>query len=211
MKFNPNNFYIGIIDLFAILLPGAIATLVINFFYAQEITQLLSFSSSYSGFYEAFLFLLSSYFLGHVISQLGSYLDDLIYDPLKDRIFRNHKRLELVKNIREESYGNNLKDDYLNTFKWAKFKLLSEFPESIQEIERYMADSKFFRGLIVIFIIVLIVLMMYEHWLSAVVCLILIAFSFVRYFFKRHLATETAYKYIIFLEKLNEKIITTDQ
>ncbi|KAA3637482.1 MAG: hypothetical protein DWQ02_06695 [Bacteroidetes bacterium] len=206
MNFKPNNFYIGIIDLFAIILPGAIATLVIYPFWQKEIDLFLE-SSGNKDFYSAFRLILSSYLLVHIISQISSYLDRSVYDRLKNNRFKNDSRLNAVKEIRKASYNHNLKNSLLNTFSWANFKLIKELPLAAEEIERYTADSKFFRGLFVILFLLIFVFAQKGNWGMSVVCFLLAAFSMVRYFRKRRKATETAYKYVIFLEKLNKKKI----
>jgi hypothetical protein len=83
---------------------------------------------------------------------------------------------------------------YVNTFNWSVFKLQKEYPEAADEVERYMADSKFFRSLFVI-MMVLGCVFLFQSGIGLTVklaCFALAAFSMVRYFNKRRKSTETA-------------------
>lgn len=204
MSFNPNTFYIGIIDLFAILLPGAIVVLALNY-YSQSYVEGFLQTNSNSSFYKSFLLLFGSYLFGHIVSQLSAYFD-AVYDWNRKRTIGKDKRLKKVKEIRVHQYGNNKEDMQLvNTFDWSVYKLQLEFPTAIEEIERYTADSKFFRGLFLIMAIMMIVLLIQGQPLPALNCLFLATFSCMRYFRKRDKAISTAYKHVIFIEELHTK------
>jgi hypothetical protein len=203
--FKPSTFYISLIDLFAILLPGAIAALVIYHFNRLAIDGFLDVGKDNTAFYSSFVLLFSAYLFGHIISQVSAYLDDYVYDRLKDKVYKDQKRVNKVKEIRENRYGNKMTPAYVNTFNWSVFKLQKEYPEAADEVERYMADSKFFRSLFVI-MMVLGCVFLFQSGIGLTVklsCFALAAFSMVRYFKKRRKSTETAYQYIIFSEELN--------
>lgn len=207
MNFKPSNFYIGIIDLFAILLPGAIVSLIIYHTNWLGIKSWLVSQESYGSFYSSFLFLLSAYLLGHIISQLSAYIDKWVYDNLNGSLVYDSKKAKRnvteVKRIRKDIYQDYSGTKHLNTFEWSKNKLLKEQPAILDDIERYIADSKFFRSLILIFPILAGVLFNNSQKTLGWICLGLMAFSVVRYFHKRRKATETAYKSVIFLDKLH--------
>jgi len=160
-------------------------------------------------FYASFLFLLAAYLVGHIVSQISAYLDKWVYDKLNGTLVYNeekHRRnVELVKTIRKEVYQDYTESKYLNNFEWSVNKLLKDLPEVIAEIERYTADSKFFRSLILIFPLLAAILWNQNKILFMWVCVALAAFSAIRYFHKRRKATETAYKGVIFLEQLNQR------
>lgn len=203
MKFSPNNFYIGIIDLFAIILPGCIVSLTVYYFYHLEVNNSLK-STGQSEFLSAFILLFSSYIFGHIISQLSAYLDKWVYDRFKDKIYKNQTLLNLVKQIRTEIYGNSSEDlKLVSSYEWTEMKLHKELPQAVQEAERYVADSKFFRSLLLILFILTIPLLIIGKYLLALICFLISGFSLVRYFHKRQKATKTLYKGIIFMEKLN--------
>lgn len=137
-----------------------------------------------TGFYSGFVLLLSSYLLGHIISQGSAYLDEWVYDKLKEKVYTDHKCVKRVLEIREQKYGNAIEPEYVNAYKWCLFKLQQEQPHAASEIERYMADSKFFRSLFVLLIILAGVFMLpsIQHILMTFTCLLLAAFSILRYF-----------------------------
>lgn len=208
MDFKPSNLYISLVDLFAILLPGAISSLVIYHFNRQAIDALIKVNQESSNFLSGFILLLSSYLFGHIISQISAYLDDWVYDPFKDKVYNDQKCAKKTMEIRERLYGNEMATQYVNTYKWSVFKLQKEYPDAAAEVERYMADSKFFRGLFVVMLVLGIVFLFQPNVGSqvSVACFLLSAFSMIRYFRKRRKSTETAYQYIIFNEELNNKV-----
>ncbi len=82
MNFDPQKFFIGLMDFFSILLPGALLTyllmdevgpVVLGDCYAQ-----LAGAEAWA------VFLFASYLLGHLIFLLASWLDEF-YDWLRDR------------------------------------------------------------------------------------------------------------------------------
>jgi len=209
MKFSPSNFYIGIVDLFSILLPGAIASLALYYFFQSEIDAFLSLGGKENAeFFRAFILLFSSYLFGHIISQLSAYLDSLLYDRLKKFVYRDSRCLDEVWKIRREKFGNHGEPVLVNAYKWSLFKLQTEHPAAASEVERYMADSKFFRSLIIIMLVMGIVLLWHKDMNMAVPlsCFALAIFSTIRYFKKRRKSTETAYQCVIYLERLSEPL-----
>ena len=181
--------------------------MVIYHFYHEEIEVFLNLTNGNEGLYQGFVFLFASYLFGHIISQMSAYLDEWVYDPLKRKVYNDHKGVNMVLTIRREKYGNELTPVYVNAYKWSVFKLQMEYPEAAAEVDRYMADSKFFRGLFIILTILVFVFTIppNQNWKIGLVCFVLAVFSMIRYFKKRRKATETAYQYIIFLEILNSE------
>jgi len=80
MGFEPNKFFIGLMDFFSILLPGAIVTYIVR----GEIGHRL-LGDSYpdlEGSAAVAAFLLVAYLAGHIVFMLGTYLDPF-YDRLR--------------------------------------------------------------------------------------------------------------------------------
>lgn len=84
MNFEPQKIFIGIIDFFSILLPGALLTYLLKDDVGPRILQERVYLGL-SGTQDTIVFLVSSYLLGHFLFLLGSRLDDLIYDPIRKR------------------------------------------------------------------------------------------------------------------------------
>jgi len=208
MNFNPNNFYIGIIDLFAIFLPGAIVTFSLYYFFQVETEQVLCTFGDNTEFVSVMTFFISSYLFGHIVFRIGSYLDDYIYDPLKKKklLAKDQRALEQVKDIRRTTYHNSDQDlDVVNTFEWSYFRVARISNDAISEIDRYLADSKFFRGLIIVMLFEIPFLLNKGFWIVVIISGLVMIFSLFQYFEKRTEATKTLYKYVIYYEKHPDK------
>ena len=170
MNFDPQKFFIGLMDFFSILLPGALLTyllmgeagpVVLGDRYAQ-----LAGAQTWA----AFLF--ASYLFGHLIFLLGSWLDEF-YDwarrhtlntqitllarrghllPWLARaliwlVFKSEGNLAVDRagKIKQQSLGILQGRDAINNFQWCKAPLNTESPASFAVVQRFEADSKFFR------------------------------------------------------------------
>jgi len=218
MNFKPSTFHIGIIDLFAILLPGAILSIML---YQMDVEVLQSSTPSgrsiglktwvnelytTSSFLASFVFLLSSYVLGHFLVVLGSLVLDKLYDKLNGvYIFKKEKyrrNLNSIKKIREQLYRDYSLGDYLSNFEWSKYKLYQDNPSIIAEIEKHQAHSKFFRSLVLILPVISIALSIHGNLALGVFTAVLMIFAFYRYVERKRKSTETAYKNIVLNEYL---------
>jgi hypothetical protein len=226
MSFKPTDFFIGVIDFFSVLLPGA---LLVYFFMGQ------GFDSSVFGVGRIFpqpatdaekwiIFFVAVYITGNVIFLVASMLlDGLVYDRyLRNIFFKKNFDLsyKAATHIREQYIGSDVwvsrlrtagtlspedaeqiveskKTYILNTFKWAQHFLALNAPALMTEIRKIEADSKFFRSLVIVFLIISCVLLFQQHWLSATVCLVLAFLCLYRYGNLRYKCTERAYELII--------------
>jgi hypothetical protein len=93
----------------------------------------------------------------------------------------------------------------INTYQWAKLLLGFEKPEALAAVQRFEADSKFFRSLFVVMYFLLIVAF-FERPIH-IVCLIgaLMGLALWRYAEQRHKATLQAYWAVITLNGLSNK------
>ncbi len=83
MKAEPQKFFIGLMDFFSILLPGALLTYLLK----QDIGLIVPGDplKSLEDVEDWALFLFISYVIGHFVFLLGSaFLDDWVYDPLRN-------------------------------------------------------------------------------------------------------------------------------
>ena len=190
-SFNPSNFYISVIDLFAILLPGLLVTLVLYHLFQGEIdTFFASIHKDHRNFLLGFALLFSSYLFGHIISQISAYLDEWIYDNFRKALYSDAK-VDRVMAIRSNFYDNDLDTIYVNTYQWSMYKLKMEYPEAASEVDRYMADSKFFRSLFVVLSAGLLVLIFQENqkmaWVALIAVLLFVAISVFYGYYETHL------------------------
>ncbi len=220
------------INFFSILLPGALVTYLLKddmgkWLLGEKYTIFVKTEG-----WLAFLF--SSYLLGHFIFLLGSWiLDDKVYDRIlkatdEEQIKRLAKGEQLsfvlarrlakvffkevsvqalskASKIKEQYLGPHDTSSAINAFQWCKTRLTLEHPETLITIQRFEADSKFFRSLV----IVLCVLILWEasHWptaisqiVSVILLIVALILAFWRFVDQRVKATNQAYWYIITLE-----------
>jgi hypothetical protein len=91
----PSEFYVGVLDFFAILLPGAIATAILGRRIAPEtLDSLVRWPQTEAGGWAAFL--VCAYFLGHLLFLVGSYIDPL-YNRMREwrDPYGNHQRVRM--------------------------------------------------------------------------------------------------------------------
>jgi hypothetical protein len=82
-SFEPQKFFIGLIDFFSILLPGAFLTFLLRI-RIEELPPIHERLERLEGAKAWAAFLVASYLLGHLAFLLGSWLDEL-YDWLRRR------------------------------------------------------------------------------------------------------------------------------
>jgi hypothetical protein len=88
----------------------------------------------------------------------------------------------------------------INNFQWSKLRLGIEHPESLALVQRFEADSKFFRSLVVVLLLLGIWFAWQQQPGVAVVCAVLLLLALWRYMEQRHKATNQAYWAILTLE-----------
>jgi len=220
-----------LVDFFSILLPGALLTYLVK---DEVGPGLLGESySQITGIEGWTVFLFSSYLLGHFIFLLGSWLlDDHVYDRIRKATYQEQiKRLAqgkklswavtrslasiFIKEGSDEAVGQaiRIKNHYLdplnssqaiNAFQWCKAKLTLEYPEALTSVQRFEADQKFFRSLVVVLFVLIPWSLVDGHPVLAAVSLPLMFLAFWRYVDQRVKATNQAYWYILTLESQRE-------
>jgi hypothetical protein len=197
----PSEFYVGVLDLFAILLPGAIATAILEPRVGPLIFNTLAPAPSTEGAKWAY-FLVFAYFVGHVVFLVGSYIDRL-YDPVR-------KRLNPYNNESAYSYATAIRDGVidaaqrsaLNTFQWSRSVLIAKCPAAAEDVHRLEADSKFFRSLLVICLLAAIAFFSQGSVREGLVSIALMLPCFLRYYERRLKSTTQAYIHVITLHRL---------
>ena len=156
----PAEFFIGLVDFFAILLPGGIATGLLlelarvncelHCFYHQSILSDLP-ENQYWARWVAFAVI--SYLLGHFIFLVGSASLDNIYDLTyklvnKDRS-ETDKLLGRSKMLLKDALAIP-EEEVRSVYQWTRVYTRLRSPATAVEIDRFEADSKFFRSLTVL-------------------------------------------------------------
>ncbi len=225
MNFEPQKFFIGLIDFFSIILPGALLTYLLKDDMGPRLL-----GDGYLKLADAegwMVFLFSSYLLGHFIFLLGSWVDEL-YDAIRKatyegqikqlakgeklssvlagwlamRFFKKDVDQAVRQAVRiKEYYLDPLKaSSAINAFQWCKAKLTIEHPEAMATVQRFEADSKFFRSLLIVLCVLIPWGLAKNRPAIAFVSVPLLALAFWRYVDQRVKATNQAYWYIITLE-----------
>ncbi|MFC3550086.1 NUDIX domain-containing protein [Lysobacter cavernae] len=234
MNFDPQKFFIGLMDFFSILLPGALLTWLLMGEVGPVVLGARYAKLDGAQAWAAFLF--ASYLLGHLVFMLGSWLDEL-YDWARNRTlnkqikrlanrgqllrwpvraliwlaFKHERNLavDAATRIRRQSLAPLRAEESINTFKWCKTLLNVESQISLAVVQRFEADSKFFRCFVIVLLILLAMWLLHLssiwHWhrtwpaWGIVVLLALLALALWRYMEQRHKATNYAYWSVITL------------
>ena len=205
----PGDFYVGVISFFSILVPGAVATAVLEPLFRRSVLgPVISIPESAAGGWVVFL--VASYFLGHLIFLGGAYIDPL-YDKIRKRRnpYTNESAYQCATNLRRELLKGS-ENDAVSTFQWARAILTAEFPPAAGHVHELEADSKFFRSLLIVLTLSGIVLLVRNQWVEGLVALILVGACFGRYYERRLKSTTQAYIYIITLYRLG-RLDSTDK
>jgi ADP-ribose pyrophosphatase YjhB (NUDIX family) len=231
MNFEPQKLFIGLIDFFAILLPGALLTYYLEDCCADYVLrEPYQYMEGAAG-WAAFLF--SSYLLGHFLFLLGAVVfDEHVYDRIRDATpdrliprlakgkalpwrFTRWLARQLMKSRSDHAVKQAalIKEHYLeplgaasaiNAFQWSKARLALEKPEALATVQRFEADSKFFRSLVVVLVILILLASFGQEWWFVAVGLPLVVLAFWRYVDQRVKSTDQAYWFIITLEGQRE-------
>jgi 8-oxo-dGTP pyrophosphatase MutT (NUDIX family) len=181
MNLDPQKFFIGLMDFFSILLPGALLTWLLMGEVGQA--ELGNRYTQLAGAQAWAAFLFASYLFGHLVFLLSSWLDEF-YDwargytlnvqirrlalrgkllpwPLRLglwAVFRNesNQAVRRAGEVKKRLLSPLRADQAVNTFQWCKVWLNVESQASLQTVQRLEADSKFFRSFVVVLAVVLI-------------------------------------------------------
>jgi hypothetical protein len=145
-----SELYLGIVDLFAVILPGAIIT-----FLVQKGLNLESHPEWFKGAQGWAVFLAVSYIVGHVVSAAGGLLLDKVYDT-GFKLHKDHSSYFRIRLRARDLMQSVLKSFYSekdNAMEWAGMITRLRSTTASAEIDRLEADSKFFRSLMTVLIL----------------------------------------------------------
>ena len=236
MDYKPGDFFLGVVDFLAILVPGAVLSFALTP-YAESIFGVAHLFPPIPDTPVRWIaFLIIAYVIGHLIASVASSL----LDPLYDRTYRNLHRLPIKKpricflakiktawKLDDENASDplltaakELKDKQIkelglksnsaalakkSTLMWAQSQVTLLSSTATAEIERYQANSKFFRSMTIV-LSVMIGLTIFRETLSwllwchvSLIFLLLILFCY-RFMQLRWEATKRTYEYFLLLE-----------
>jgi len=197
----PSEFFVGVLDFFAILLPGAIATAILTprigkFVLGPLITAPTSDAETWA------IFLVFAFFLGHLIFLIGSYIDRL-YNVLRERLspYGNERAYQCATHLRD-MFIDPSERKALNTFQWSRGVLMAKCPAAAEDVHRLEADSKFFRSVFVVCLLGAIAFFTIGEFVEGVISLLLTLPCFARYYERRLKSTTQAYLHVITVYRL---------
>ena len=223
MNFEPQKFFIGLIDFFSIFMPGALLTYLVKDWAA--LIFLGSAGYPLNGPEPIIVFLFASYLLGHAAYLLSSIFDKQIYDRVKKRtewgqinrlaegdylwprwqratsklLFGQDadKAVMQAQRIKARALHHLEAEDAVNAFQWCKARLAKEFPEGLLAVHQFEAASKFFRSLVVVLGALTLFYAYHAEFIEAGLCFFGMPLGLWRYIDQRFKATQQAYWLVI--------------
>jgi 8-oxo-dGTP pyrophosphatase MutT (NUDIX family) len=230
VSFEPEKFFIGVIDLFSIFVPGGLLVLLGKDWVA---TALHRPTLKLEGTESWMLFLFLAYLLGHIVFLVGAALDEP-YDwfrkccyagqvgrlakgkklspswlrGMADWVFGDNADQSLMQAVRIKSRALSRLSipNSINTFQWCKARLSKEHQEGLAAVQRFEADSKFFRSFVVVLVALGAMYVAQRDWRAAIVCAALLLPTLWRYTDQRFKSTQQAYWFVITLETLEKEV-----
>jgi ADP-ribose pyrophosphatase YjhB (NUDIX family) len=229
VNMEPQKFFIGVIDLFSVLMPGALLACVINYEARQTGSPAPNITLGDSERWVVFVF--ASYLLGHLAFLVGATIDSA-YGVLRSgtelgqttrlakgkrlssswlrrsarTLFPKQADAALVQALRMKvrSLRRLSAEGSINTFQWCKARLSKEHPDGLAAVQRFEADSKFFRSFVVVLTALAILYASTDRLPLAAACLAALVFALWRYQEQRFKATQQAYWFVLTLEGMKD-------
>lgn len=194
----PSDFFVGILDFFAILLPGAILTAILAPRIGHWVVgPLVTLPAGEAAGWTSFL--ACAFFLGHLTFLIGSSIDPL-YNRLRQRRspYGNESAYACATKIRDRLIDPSERAA-VNTFQWSRALLIASAPGAADDVHRLEADSKFFRSMMIVCMLVAAILLVEGKALQGSIALVLVLPCFARYYERRLKSTTQAYLHVITL------------
>jgi 8-oxo-dGTP pyrophosphatase MutT (NUDIX family) len=149
LAYKPADFFIGVVEFFSVLVPGAVVAALVRPIMEPYIFGPAGLLPALAtGSQEWIAYVIAAYLVGSMLFLIGGFLDSFLYDPLRkiavpvERDGMYQQASNIKKRVLPEAAAGQV-----NTFQWARATLRLHAPKAVAEIERYEADSKFFRSL----------------------------------------------------------------
>jgi hypothetical protein len=202
----PNDLYVGVVDIFSILLPGALLSFALASI--ESVRNYPAFNLVLGNEVAArwAAFIVTSYAFGHLLFLLSGQLD-VPYNAYRQRRWPAEADYcyKQATKLRCRYFGTShppSADNPMNTFKWAKAFLLLAAPAALAEVHRFEADSKFFRSMVAALPIIALAYVAAELWAIAFAAMATTPFAFLCYAERRHKCTEWAFRFVVTLDRL---------
>lgn len=192
----PRDLYVGVGDIFSILLPGLILTgALVQFGAMDHLRKVIPPLESEAE--RAAAFILAAYAVGHFVFSVSSFIDRS-YDYVRRWFWKDKPgdAYTTATQLRKEMLGGS-GDMPMNTFKWAQALLVQKSPTAAALVHKLEADSKFFRSLVVVLIAIFALRIFASDHVTWIASLLLAIPAFWRYAERRYQSTQWAYYHTI--------------
>ena len=187
----PNDVYVGLVDFFSIVLPGALLTFLClplkTHIFGNVLPQIQSDSAGWV------IFAFAAYLFGQFISLIGATFMDWLYDETYLK-YRRRKGDERFDKARELAGANGT---MIGVLKWARAFVRLHSSEASLECDRFEATSKFFRSLFVVLLAYGATFAVRQDWGLLILAIALLILAFWRFCNQRWKLTECSYIYFI--------------
>jgi len=202
------NFYASLIDLFAIMVPGSIATAMLMATERDYIpVDIINLPEPVAVQWLAYFVI--AYLIGQIIFLLGSFLDGIFESLRKWRLEQgsisavdNDQLYFAVQILKNKTFEDELTPVPLNNFQWAKSVLVQEDQNGIVEVNRLEADSKLFRSLSVVSFVSVFMIGLNSNDMIGLILIGLTILCFVRYYERRLKSNTLAYLHLVTFYRL---------
>lgn len=226
----PQNFFIGVIDFFSIIVPGGLITWFLSGHYFHAVfgaDKIFPVPDNVVVMWVVFLVI--TYILGHVIFSIASILD-VTYDKYLRKLFLRkldlrHRAAALIQqkyintdleiaalHERKAISSHELVDmlrmpkrEIFNALSFAQHFLQFRAPEALKELKKTEADSKFFRSLVIAFLIIAIVSFQDDKRIEGYVFVVLLFLCYYRFGQLRFKTSQTAYELLITYDRIQQQ------
>jgi hypothetical protein len=179
--YKPGDLLVGIVDFFAIVLPGAVLAFV-GMKFEKKIFDGSILPTLGEGPPRWIAFILAAYLVGNIVYLLGA----SILDPIYAATYRRRKSRQtgdlLYGRVKDLKQAALLEQDQIeNCYKWSRATVKIKNTAAAAEIDRLEASSKFFRSMVIVLFLNLFVLAMDRSRWPLHLCLMVLLFSYLRY------------------------------
>jgi hypothetical protein len=202
----PGDFFIGVLEFFAVLLPGLVATWLFDQYLPPHYHIAWEASEGSDHLVGGAAFLLSSYVLGHFVFMIGSNLDSS-YDRWRrrEKPAASDAAFKAAEQLAHKLAGDLIGGDF-TILKWAKVYIQIHGSGARVDIDRLEAHEKFFRSFVVIAIALTAHFLLRERaFFMALGSAILGLLSYHRFIDQRWKATELTYGTAVILHATKQK------
>lgn len=181
--YKPGDLLVGIVDFFAIVLPGAMLTFL-GLKFEKKIFDGSLLPALGEGPPRWIAFILVAYLVGNIVYLLGASSLDWIYGATY-RQFQSRQTddalYKAAKNLKGKTLIPLSMDEIENPYKWSRAMVRVRNSSAAAEIDRLEASSKFFRSLVIVLFVSLFALSTEASRWQLGLCLIVLTFSCLRY------------------------------